>query len=227
MPSSSSTRPAGTTAEPLSSHRTSPSGRTRRARPNSTLSRTSGSPCATTGSGTGSSRATTTSSLTAAPHGATSLTTLAFCRAPEDLPGLGAAIGADPRAIVAKIEPPAAMPTLVVSLNPCILLALAMIVGAGGRGPGSPVAFPAWKCGPMPPHGPRPRHRRPPPRPPVSPCAPARSFQGSCHVIDLPRIGIIGGNGWIGGALARALVAAGLPPERLVLSCRRDRKSVV
>ena len=39
-------------------------------------------------------------------------------------------------------------------------------------------------------------------------------------MIDLPRIGIIGGNGWIGGALARALVAAGLPPKRLVLSCR-------
>lgn len=37
---------------------------------------------------------------------------------------------------------------------------------------------------------------------------------------DLPRIGIIGGNGWIGGALARALVAAGLPPGHLVLSCR-------
>lgn len=35
------------------------------------------------------------------------------------------------------------------------------------------------------------------------------------------RIGIIGGNGWIGGALARALVAAGLlPPSRLILSCR-------
>ncbi len=37
---------------------------------------------------------------------------------------------------------------------------------------------------------------------------------------DLPRIGIVGGNGWIGGALARALVAAGLPPARLTLSCR-------
>lgn len=36
----------------------------------------------------------------------------------------------------------------------------------------------------------------------------------------LPRIGIVGGNGWIGGALARALVAAGLPPEQLTLSCR-------
>lgn len=36
-----------------------------------------------------------------------------------------------------------------------------------------------------------------------------------------PRIGIVGGNGWIGGALARALVAAGLvPASRLILSCR-------
>ena len=35
-----------------------------------------------------------------------------------------------------------------------------------------------------------------------------------------PRLGIVGGNGWIGGALARALVAAGLPPEQLTLSCR-------
>lgn len=37
---------------------------------------------------------------------------------------------------------------------------------------------------------------------------------------DLPKIGIVGGNGWIGGALARALVAAGLAPDRLTLSCR-------
>lgn len=36
-----------------------------------------------------------------------------------------------------------------------------------------------------------------------------------------PRVGIVGGNGWIGGALARALVATGLvPPARLTLSCR-------
>ncbi len=38
--------------------------------------------------------------------------------------------------------------------------------------------------------------------------------------MDLPRIGVIGGNGWIGGALARALVAAGHPASRLSLSCR-------
>ena len=36
-----------------------------------------------------------------------------------------------------------------------------------------------------------------------------------------PRIGIIGGNGWIGGAVARAAVAAGVLPARdLTLSCR-------
>jgi pyrroline-5-carboxylate reductase len=35
------------------------------------------------------------------------------------------------------------------------------------------------------------------------------------------RIGIVGGNGWIGGALARAVVASGLlPPAALTLSCR-------
>ncbi|MFO1141172.1 MAG: pyrroline-5-carboxylate reductase dimerization domain-containing protein [Amaricoccus sp.] len=39
--------------------------------------------------------------------------------------------------------------------------------------------------------------------------------------MDTPRIGIVGGNGWIGGALARALVARGvLPASRLTLSCR-------
>ena len=38
--------------------------------------------------------------------------------------------------------------------------------------------------------------------------------------MEFPRVGIVGGNGWIGGALARALVASGLPPSRLNLSCR-------
>ena len=38
--------------------------------------------------------------------------------------------------------------------------------------------------------------------------------------MEFPRAGIVGGNGWIGGALARALVASGLPPSRLNLSCR-------
>ncbi|MFO1106075.1 MAG: pyrroline-5-carboxylate reductase dimerization domain-containing protein [Amaricoccus sp.] len=37
----------------------------------------------------------------------------------------------------------------------------------------------------------------------------------------LPRVGIVGGNGWIGGALARALVATGaLDAGALTLSCR-------
>jgi pyrroline-5-carboxylate reductase len=36
-----------------------------------------------------------------------------------------------------------------------------------------------------------------------------------------PRVGIVGGNGWIGGALARALIGTGvLAPSRLTLSCR-------
>jgi len=38
---------------------------------------------------------------------------------------------------------------------------------------------------------------------------------------SFPRIGIVGGNGWIGGALARALTATGvLLPSNLTLSCR-------
>lgn len=67
------------------------------------------------------------------------LTTLAFRQVPKDLLELGQAIGAAPRTILAKIEVPAAMPTLVVGLNQCILLSLAMVVlaglvGAGGLG---------------------------------------------------------------------------------------------
>jgi glycine betaine/proline transport system permease protein len=67
------------------------------------------------------------------------LTTLAFKQVPEDLLELGQAIGAAPRTILTKIEVPAAMPTLVVGLNQCILLSLAMVVlaglvGAGGLG---------------------------------------------------------------------------------------------
>ena len=35
------------------------------------------------------------------------------------------------------------------------------------------------------------------------------------------RVGIIGGSGWIGGAIARALISSGLlPPDDLTLSCR-------
>lgn len=67
------------------------------------------------------------------------LTTLAFRQVPNDLLELGQAIGAAPRTILTKIEVPAAMPTLVVGLNQCILLSLAMVVlaglvGAGGLG---------------------------------------------------------------------------------------------
>lgn len=67
------------------------------------------------------------------------LTTLAFRGVPGDLKELGEAIGARPRTILWKIEFPAAMPTLLVGLNQCILLSLAMVVlaglvGAGGLG---------------------------------------------------------------------------------------------
>jgi len=67
------------------------------------------------------------------------LTTLAFNQLPKDLIELGQAIGAPPRAILLKIEIPSAMPTLLVGLNQCILLSLAMVVlaglvGAGGLG---------------------------------------------------------------------------------------------
>ena len=67
------------------------------------------------------------------------LTTLAFKQIPTDMKELGAAIGASPAAILVKIEIPAAKPTLLVGLNQCILLSLAMVVlaglvGAGGLG---------------------------------------------------------------------------------------------
>ncbi len=67
------------------------------------------------------------------------LTTLAFRQVPSDLVELGKAIGASPRAILFKIEFPSAKPTLLVGLNQCILLSLAMVVlaglvGAGGLG---------------------------------------------------------------------------------------------
>ncbi|WP_353142936.1 ABC transporter permease subunit [Paracoccus sp. (in: a-proteobacteria)] len=67
------------------------------------------------------------------------VTTLAFKHVPKDLQELGAAIGASPWAILFKIEFPAARPTLLVGLNQCILLSLAMVVlaglvGAGGLG---------------------------------------------------------------------------------------------
>ena len=65
--------------------------------------------------------------------------TLAFKQVPIELKELGAAIGASPRSILLKIEIPSATPTLLVGLNQCILLSLAMVVlaglvGAGGSG---------------------------------------------------------------------------------------------
>ncbi|MGC4009514.1 MAG: ABC transporter permease subunit [Pseudomonas sp.] len=67
------------------------------------------------------------------------LTTLAFNQVPKELMELGHAMGASPRAILFKIEIPTATPTLLVGLNQCILLSLAMVVlaglvGAGGLG---------------------------------------------------------------------------------------------
>ncbi|RWR04328.1 ABC transporter permease [Paenirhodobacter populi] len=67
------------------------------------------------------------------------LTTLAFRQVPVAFRELGAAIGASPRAVLFRIEIPTAMPTLLVGLNQCILLSLAMVVlaglvGAGGLG---------------------------------------------------------------------------------------------
>lgn len=67
------------------------------------------------------------------------LTTLAFNQIPKDLLELGQAMGAKPRDILFKIEIPTATPTLMVGLNQCILLSLAIVVlaglvGAGGLG---------------------------------------------------------------------------------------------
>lgn len=67
------------------------------------------------------------------------LTTLGFKQVPREMLELGQALGARPRTILFKIELPAAMPTLIVGLNQCILMSLAMVVlaglvGAGGLG---------------------------------------------------------------------------------------------
>ncbi|QXI31068.1 ABC transporter permease [Pseudomonas vanderleydeniana] len=67
------------------------------------------------------------------------LTSLAFRQLPRDLLELGQASGASPRDILFKIELPTAAPTLLVGLNQCILMSLAMVVlaglvGAGGLG---------------------------------------------------------------------------------------------
>lgn len=67
------------------------------------------------------------------------LTTLGFKQVPREMIELGQALGAKPSTILFKIELPAAMPALIVGLNQCILLSLAMVVlaglvGAGGLG---------------------------------------------------------------------------------------------
>ena len=67
------------------------------------------------------------------------ITTLALKQVPGPLVELGNAIGARRSTILWKIELPAAKPTLLVGLNQCILLSLAMVVlaglvGAGGLG---------------------------------------------------------------------------------------------
>jgi len=67
------------------------------------------------------------------------ITVLAFRQVTRDLLELGQASGATPAQILTKIEIPAARKTLLLGLNQCILLSLAMVVlaglvGAGGLG---------------------------------------------------------------------------------------------
>lgn len=67
------------------------------------------------------------------------LTTLALNQVPRPLLELGDALGATRSTVLWKIELPTAKPTLLVGLNQCILLSLAMVVlaglvGAGGLG---------------------------------------------------------------------------------------------
>jgi glycine betaine/proline transport system permease protein len=67
------------------------------------------------------------------------LTTLALNQVPKPLLELGDALGATRGTVLRKIELPSAKPTLLVGLNQCILLSLAMVVlaglvGAGGLG---------------------------------------------------------------------------------------------
>src|SRR6201990_3511957 len=76
MPSSWSTKPAGTCPRASSCRPTSPSFCCRRSARSSTRSRTSGSSCATTGSPTASSNPTTISSTIVVRHGTSSSTSL-------------------------------------------------------------------------------------------------------------------------------------------------------
>lgn len=67
------------------------------------------------------------------------LTTRAFRQAPRELVEMGAATGATPAQTLTMIEIPAARGTLLLGLNQCILISLAMVVlaglvGAGGLG---------------------------------------------------------------------------------------------
>lgn len=67
------------------------------------------------------------------------ITILAFRQVPHELVELGAASGATPFQTLTKIEIPSARKTLLLGLNQCILLSLAMVVlaglvGAGGLG---------------------------------------------------------------------------------------------
>ncbi|TKA95992.1 ABC transporter permease subunit [Cereibacter changlensis] len=64
------------------------------------------------------------------------ITTLAFKEVPAELVELGRASGATPLQILTKLELPAARKTLLVGLNQCILLSLAMVVLAGLVGGG-------------------------------------------------------------------------------------------
>lgn len=74
------------------------------------------------------------------------ITTLAFRKVPRELVELGAASGATPFQTLTKIEIPPARKTLLLGLNQCILLSLAMVVLAGldggwrprGRGDAGP-----------------------------------------------------------------------------------------
>lgn len=67
------------------------------------------------------------------------ITTLAMKEVPKDRIELGRALGARKLTILWKIELPSAIPTLLVGINQCIILSLAMVVlaglvGAGGLG---------------------------------------------------------------------------------------------